>query len=49
MCGLWALFGFDTNSLTCICDNFSKISHRGPDAFQLEHDSRIQVLLIHKT
>ncbi|XP_014231151.1 asparagine synthetase [glutamine-hydrolyzing] [Trichogramma pretiosum] len=41
MCGLWALFGFDTDSLTCVCDNFSKISHRGPDAYKIEHDSRI--------
>ncbi|XP_016845558.1 asparagine synthetase [glutamine-hydrolyzing] [Nasonia vitripennis] len=42
MCGLWALFGLDTNSLTCVCDNFSKISHRGPDAFKIEHDSRVK-------
>lgn len=43
MCGLWALFGLDTNSLSCVCDNFSKISHRGPDAFKIEHDSRVKV------
>ncbi|XP_058790517.1 asparagine synthetase [glutamine-hydrolyzing] [Phymastichus coffea] len=42
MCGIWALFGLDTNSLTCICDNFAKISHRGPDAFKIEHDSRVK-------
>ncbi|XP_011501784.1 PREDICTED: asparagine synthetase [glutamine-hydrolyzing]-like [Ceratosolen solmsi marchali] len=42
MCGLWALFGFESNSLSCICDNFSKISHRGPDAFKIEHDNRIK-------
>ncbi|KAJ8688388.1 hypothetical protein QAD02_024183 [Eretmocerus hayati] len=42
MCGLWALFGLNANSLACVCENFSKISHRGPDAFKIEYDCRVK-------
>ena len=43
MCGFWALFGLETDSIACVCDNFSKISHRGPDSFQIEFNSRVKV------
>lgn len=46
MCGIWALFGLDTQSLTCICENFDKISHRGPEAFKIEFDNRVKVRTI---
>ncbi|XP_014473133.1 PREDICTED: asparagine synthetase [glutamine-hydrolyzing] [Dinoponera quadriceps] len=42
MCGIWALFGLDTDPLTCICENFDKISHRGPEAFKIEFDNRVK-------
>ncbi|KAL6261199.1 hypothetical protein P5V15_008724 [Pogonomyrmex californicus] len=42
MCGIWALFGLDTQPLTCICENFDKISHRGPEAFKIEFDNRVK-------
>lgn len=38
MCGIWALFGLDGQSLPCICENFEKIVHRGPEALKLESD-----------
>lgn len=42
MCGIWALFGLDAKPITCICENFEKISHRGPEAFRLEFDNRVK-------
>ncbi|KAG5330075.1 ASNS synthetase, partial [Acromyrmex heyeri] len=42
MCGIWALFGLGAQSMTCICENFDKISHRGPEAFKIEFDNRIK-------
>ncbi|XP_025989716.1 asparagine synthetase [glutamine-hydrolyzing] [Solenopsis invicta] len=42
MCGIWALFGLDRQPLTCICENFDKISHRGPEAFKIEFDNRVK-------
>ncbi|KYN11847.1 PREDICTED: asparagine synthetase [glutamine-hydrolyzing] [Trachymyrmex cornetzi] len=42
MCGIWALFGLGEQSMTCICENFDKISHRGPDAFKIEFDNRVK-------
>ncbi|XP_033211901.1 asparagine synthetase [glutamine-hydrolyzing] [Belonocnema kinseyi] len=42
MCGIWALFGLECGTLACVCNNFGKISHRGPDAFKVEYDSRIK-------
>lgn len=44
MCGIWALFGLECGTLACVCNNFCKISHRGPDAFKVEYDSRIKVI-----
>lgn len=43
MCGIWAIFGIQTESLNCVCKNFFKISHRGPDALRIEFDERIKV------
>ncbi|XP_043469934.1 asparagine synthetase [glutamine-hydrolyzing]-like [Leptopilina heterotoma] len=42
MCGIWALFGLEGDTLACACENFSKITHRGPDAFNIEYDQRIK-------
>uniref|UniRef100_UPI00147942CB asparagine synthetase [glutamine-hydrolyzing] isoform X1 n=1 Tax=Osmia lignaria TaxID=473952 RepID=UPI00147942CB len=42
MCGIWALFGLDTQPSTHIYQNFGKITHRGPEAFRLEFDSRVK-------
>lgn len=42
MCGIWALFGLDTQSLANVCKNFEKITHRGPEAFRLEFDNRVK-------
>lgn len=42
MCGIWALFGLKTQPLVCICENFDKISHRGPEAFKIEFDNRVK-------
>lgn len=42
MCGIWAHFGSDKQPLTCICENFTKISHRGPEAFKIEFDNRVK-------
>lgn len=44
MCGIWALFGLDGKPINCICENFGKISHRGPEAFRIEFDDRVKVL-----
>lgn len=43
MCGIWAVFGVEGETLNCVCNNFNKISHRGPDALRVENDSRIKV------
>ena len=43
MCGIWALFGLECGTLACVCENFSKISHRGPDAFKVEYDNHVKV------
>lgn len=43
MCGIWALFGIETNVAVhgnCV---FTKIAHRGPDAWRLEADCRLVV------
>lgn len=42
MCGIWALFGLDSQPLTCTCENFDKIAHRGPEAFKIEFDKRVK-------
>ncbi|XP_011305698.1 asparagine synthetase [glutamine-hydrolyzing] [Fopius arisanus] len=42
MCGIWALFGIEEETLTCVCDNVNKIVHRGPDALRIEYDKRVK-------
>ncbi|XP_046999489.1 asparagine synthetase [glutamine-hydrolyzing] [Schistocerca americana] len=42
MCGIWAVFGLATSTSVHSNTSFSKISHRGPDAWRIEHDKRIQ-------
>lgn len=42
MCGIWAVFGLEGETLACVCQEFSRISHRGPDAFNIEYDQRIK-------
>ncbi|KAH0534292.1 asparagine synthetase [glutamine-hydrolyzing] [Cotesia glomerata] len=42
MCGIWAVFGVEGETLNCVCNNFNNISHRGPDALRVEYDSRIK-------
>ncbi|KZC10130.1 Asparagine synthetase [glutamine-hydrolyzing], partial [Dufourea novaeangliae] len=41
MCGIWALFGLNS-PLTCICENFEKLVHRGPEAFKIEYDHSVK-------
>lgn len=46
MCGIWLLCGMQSfESLHCN-DCFTKISHRGPDAWRLEMDARMQNILL---
>lgn len=42
MCGIWALFGLENETLPYISVEFEKILHRGPDAFKLENDVQIK-------
>nr|XP_003706652.1 PREDICTED: asparagine synthetase [glutamine-hydrolyzing] [Megachile rotundata] len=42
MCGIWALFGLDSQSFAHVCKTFEKITHRGPEAFRLEFDNRVK-------
>jgi len=42
MCGIWALFGIDVHSISKYDKTFSKIQHRGPDAWRLEYDLKIK-------
>ncbi|XP_050520193.1 asparagine synthetase [glutamine-hydrolyzing] [Daktulosphaira vitifoliae] len=42
MCGIWALFGIDVQSLSKYDKTFAKISHRGPDAWRLEYDLKVK-------
>ncbi|CAH1395302.1 unnamed protein product [Nezara viridula] len=42
MCGIWAIFGHDVDSITYCDDSFCKIRHRGPDAWRLQFDNRIK-------
>ncbi|KAF2900941.1 hypothetical protein ILUMI_05244 [Ignelater luminosus] len=42
MCGIWAVFGLQSNLHEhCGC-SFTKITHRGPDAWRVEYDKRIK-------
>lgn len=43
MCGIWALFGVDVHSISKYDKTFSKIQHRGPDAWRLEYDLKVKV------
>lgn len=43
MCGIWGLFGLEVPSLTCVCENFERITHRGPEATKLEFDHTVKV------
>lgn len=45
MCGIWALFGVDVHSISKYDKTFSKIQHRGPDAWRLEYDLKVKVIL----
>lgn len=42
MCGIWAIFGANTNLHTICAHNFSKIDHRGPDAWRVEYDKQLK-------
>jgi asparagine synthase (glutamine-hydrolysing) len=42
MCGIWALFGVDVHSISKYDKTFSKIQHRGPDAWRLEYDLKVK-------
>ncbi|XP_060517860.1 asparagine synthetase [glutamine-hydrolyzing] [Cylas formicarius] len=42
MCGIWAIFGLDSNLHTVCGNSFTKISHRGPDAWRVEYDRQIK-------
>ncbi|XP_044727773.1 asparagine synthetase [glutamine-hydrolyzing] [Chrysoperla carnea] len=42
MCGIWALFGLDTNLPQQCSSSFTKIKHRGPDAWRIEYDDRLK-------
>ncbi|XP_043255961.1 asparagine synthetase [glutamine-hydrolyzing] [Colletes gigas] len=42
MCGIWALLGLDDQPFTCVCKNFEKIVHRGPEAFRIEFDKAVK-------
>jgi len=48
MCGIWALFGIDVHSLSKYDKTFSKIQHRGPDAWRLEYDLKVKVIIENK-
>ncbi|BES98772.1 asparagine synthetase [Nesidiocoris tenuis] len=42
MCGIWALFGYESESLQhCDC-SFYNIRHRGPDAWRLQYDNKLK-------
>ncbi|XP_050306890.1 asparagine synthetase [glutamine-hydrolyzing] [Anthonomus grandis grandis] len=42
MCGIWAVFGSETNLHTVCAHAFSKIEHRGPDAWRVEYDKQLK-------
>lgn len=45
MCGIWALFGVDVHLLSKFDKTFVKIQHRGPDAWRLEYDLKMKVII----
>nr|CAD7572275.1 unnamed protein product [Timema californicum] len=42
MCGIWALFGLSTHTSIHSNSSFTKIHHRGPDAWRIEFDNRVK-------
>ncbi|PSN33161.1 Asparagine synthetase [glutamine-hydrolyzing] [Blattella germanica] len=42
MCGIWALFGLATHTSVHSNTSFSRISHRGPDAWRIEFDQKVK-------
>ncbi|KAG5878889.1 hypothetical protein JTB14_031547 [Gonioctena quinquepunctata] len=42
MCGIWAVFGIQSNLHSHCSSTFSKISHRGPDAWRVEYDKQLK-------
>lgn len=42
MCGIWALFGMGTHASVHSNSSFSKIAHRGPDAWRIEFDKKVK-------
>jgi len=46
MCGIWALFGMETHTSVHSNISFSKIAHRGPDAWRVEYDKKVKVLCV---
>ncbi|XP_069690167.1 asparagine synthetase [glutamine-hydrolyzing] isoform X1 [Periplaneta americana] len=42
MCGIWALFGLETHTSVHSNTSFSKIAHRGPDAWRIEFDQKVK-------
>ncbi|XP_063225721.1 asparagine synthetase [glutamine-hydrolyzing] [Bacillus rossius redtenbacheri] len=41
MCGIWALFGMASHTSIHSNTSFTKIHHRGPDAWRIEFDRRV--------
>uniref|UniRef100_A0A7R9JXY0 Asparagine synthetase [glutamine-hydrolyzing] n=1 Tax=Timema genevievae TaxID=629358 RepID=A0A7R9JXY0_TIMGE len=42
MCGIWALFGLSAHTSIHSNSSFTKIHHRGPDAWRIEFDNRVK-------
>lgn len=42
MCGIWALFGLETHTSVHSNKSFSRIAHRGPDAWRIEFDQKVK-------
>ncbi|XP_046669145.1 asparagine synthetase [glutamine-hydrolyzing] isoform X1 [Homalodisca vitripennis] len=42
MCGIWALFGVSTESISYTDSTFAKIRHRGPDAWKIQYDNKVK-------
>ena len=40
MCGIWALFGYDTSNVQRYASAF-EIAHRGPDCYHLQNITRV--------
>uniref|UniRef100_J3JXG4 Asparagine synthetase [glutamine-hydrolyzing] n=1 Tax=Dendroctonus ponderosae TaxID=77166 RepID=J3JXG4_DENPD len=42
MCGIWAIFGTESNMHSICARAFNKIEHRGPDAWRVEFDKQLK-------